>query len=175
MVEMEPVTGFPLLIPSGDPSVNHYVHGYQVFLHTITIGFELSFHAGESTTQRKDTIEENGSRNVVRHGNLFSSINGNVTISVTANAPIETKVGFRGKRAFQMSAHEVCYPCDPSMKFGSSSSANLATASRSGKYSDGPNLADEWFKQGKYAHSEPLSCEALKEVGKTPHLWCTIL
>ncbi|KAI7746278.1 hypothetical protein M8C21_024352 [Ambrosia artemisiifolia] len=49
--------------------------------------------AGESTTQRKDTIEENGSRNVVGH--------------VTANAPIETKVGFRGKRAFQMSAHEL--------------------------------------------------------------------
>ncbi|KAM0068742.1 hypothetical protein Hdeb2414_s0002g00076531 [Helianthus debilis subsp. tardiflorus] len=49
--------------------------------------------ARESTFQSKDTVEENGSKNVV-------SVDGNV------NVPVETKAGSATKRAFSMSAHE---------------------------------------------------------------------
>ncbi|KAJ0771338.1 hypothetical protein HanPI659440_Chr07g0267831 [Helianthus annuus] len=49
--------------------------------------------ARESTFQNKDTVEENGSKNVV-------SVDGNVKV------PVETKAGSATKRAFSMSAHE---------------------------------------------------------------------
>ncbi|XP_021992447.2 uncharacterized serine-rich protein C215.13 [Helianthus annuus] len=49
--------------------------------------------AREPTFQSKDTVEENGSKNIV-------SVDGNVKV------PVETKAGSATKRAFSMSAHE---------------------------------------------------------------------
>ncbi|KAI7729009.1 hypothetical protein M8C21_024554 [Ambrosia artemisiifolia] len=62
--------------------------------------------ARESSFQSKDTVEENGSRNTASHSNVSSLVNGNVTVSASGKAPIETRGGSSAKRAFLMSAHE---------------------------------------------------------------------
>ncbi|KAK9078686.1 hypothetical protein SSX86_002743 [Deinandra increscens subsp. villosa] len=115
--------------------------------------------AHESSFQSKDTVKENGSRNIAGQSNVRSSVNGNFTVPVGGNAPIVTKAGSTTKRAFLMSAHEDSLGLDDDNHYN----GHVSISSGENKKPTTSVLSNNDFSSG--VHAEIIQKPTLPKVG----------